>query len=187
MSDELRQRISDLQDGELDPAGTARLVDVIAGDPDLRGTWERYHAIGLAIRGESVHASHRRVADVVRERIAHEPTVLAPRRRGEAKRPTTKRPIAAMALAAAAAFFAVFVAPGLFEGVSSLPSVPATAPTFAAQPEAVVIPAKRWDLEHPELANKLDLFLVTHQETAPTTGAKGMLPYATFVGYEAGR
>jgi sigma-E factor negative regulatory protein RseA len=186
MSDELRQRISELQDGELDAAGTARLVDAMAGDPDLRGTWERYHAIGLAIRGESVHASRRGVADVVRERIAHEPTVLAPRR-NDAKRPTTKRPIAGIALAAAAAFLAVFVAPGLFDGVSSLPSVPATAPTFAAQPDVVVIPAKRWDLEHPELANKLDLFLVTHQETAPTTGAKGMLPYATFVGYEAGR
>jgi sigma-E factor negative regulatory protein RseA len=186
MSDELRQRISELQDGELGPAGTARLVDAMAGDPSLRGTWERYHAIGQAIRGESVHVSRRGVADVVRERIAHEPTVLAPRME-HAKRPTTKRPILGIALAAAAAFLAVFVAPSLFDGVSSLPSVPATAPTFAAQPEVVVIPAKRWDLDHPELVNKLDLFLVTHQETAPTTGAKGMLPYATFVGYEAGR
>jgi sigma-E factor negative regulatory protein RseA len=186
MSDELRQRISELQDGELDPAVTARLVDAMAGDPDLRGTWERYHAIGLAIRGETVHASCRGVADVVRERIAREPTVLVPRLR-HAKRPTTKRPIAGIALAAAAAFLAVFVAPGLLDGVGSLPNVPVRAPTFASQPDVVAIPAKRWDLEHPELANKLDLFLVTHQETAPTTGAKGMLPYATFVGYEAGR
>jgi sigma-E factor negative regulatory protein RseA len=186
MSDELRQRISELQDGELDPAVTARLMDATAGDPDLRATWERYHAIGLAIRGEPVHASRRGIADAVRERLAQEPTVLLPRRR-DAGRRTTKRPIAAIALAAAAAFLAVFVAPGLFNGVGSLPSVPATAPTFAAQPDVVVIPARRWDLEHQELANKLDLFLVNHQETAPTTGAKGMLPYATFVGYEAGR
>ncbi|UHD17017.1 sigma-E factor negative regulatory protein [Thiocapsa bogorovii] len=185
MSDELRQRISELQDGELDPAGTARLVDAMAGNPGLRGTWERYHTIGLAIRGESVHATRRGVADVVRERIAHEPTVLAPPR-GDAKPPKAKRPVAAVALAAAAAFLAVFVVPGLFDGVSPLPSV-RTAPTLAAQPGVVAIPAQRWDLEHPELANKLDLFLVTHQETAPTTGAKGMLPYATFVGYEAGR
>lgn len=186
MSDELRQRISELQDGVLDSAGTARIVDALARDPDLRETWERFHAIGSAIRGESVQGSYRGVADAVRERIAHEPIVFAPRGRG-AERPRPKRPIAGIALAAAAAFLAVFVAPSLFDGVGSLPNVPATAPTFAAQPAAVVIPAKRWDLDHPELANKLDLYLVTHQEIAPTTGAKGMLPYATFVGYEAGR
>ncbi|HSO82321.1 sigma-E factor negative regulatory protein [Thiocapsa sp.] len=186
MSDELRQRISELQDGVLDSAGTARLVDAIARDPDLRGTWERYHAIGSAIRGESVQRPYRGVAEAVRERIAEEPVVFAPRGRS-AERPRPKRPIAGIALAAAAAFLAVFVAPSLFDSVSPLPNGPATAPTFAAQPATVVVPAKRWDLDRPELANKLDLYLVTHQETAPTTGAKGMLPYATFVGYEAGR
>ncbi|RKT42760.1 sigma-E factor negative regulatory protein [Thiocapsa rosea] len=186
MSDELRQRISELQDGVLDSAGTARLVDAMVHDPDLRGTWERFHAIGSAIRGESVQGSYRGVADAVRERIAHEPVILAPRLQEPGRR-RARRPIAGIALAAAAAFLAVFVVPSLFDGVGSLPNVPATAPTFAAQPAAVAIPAKRWDLDHPELANKLDLYLVTHQETAPTTGAKGMLPYATFVGYEAGR
>ncbi|MFB1489267.1 MULTISPECIES: sigma-E factor negative regulatory protein [unclassified Thiocapsa] len=186
MSDELRQRISELQDGTLDPAGTARLVDAMTRDPDLRGTWERFHAIGSAIRGEPIQGSYRGVADVVRERIAHEPAVFAPRGRG-AERARPNRPIAGIALAAAAAFLAVFVAPSLFDGAGSLSDVPAAAPTFAAQPAALVVPAKRWDLDHPELANKLDLYLVTHQETAPTTGAKGMLPYATFVGYEAGR
>lgn len=186
MSDEQRQRISELQDGELDPAGTARLVDALARDSDLRGAWERYHAIGLAIRGETVQASRRGIADAVRERVAREATVLAPRRR-DAERRVAGKPVAGIALAAAAAFLAVFVVPSFFEGVGPLPNGPATAPTFAAQPGAVVIPAKRWDLDHPELASKLDLYLVTHQETAPTTGAKGMLPYATFVGYEAGR
>jgi sigma-E factor negative regulatory protein RseA len=205
MTEEQRQRISELQDGELDHSDTSRLIDALAVDPQLRETWERYHAIGLAMRGEPVSAARRGIADAVRERVALEPTVLAPRRR-EPLRRTGMKPVAGIALAAAAAFTAVFLAPsllapGFFAPISSGPSSSsglmafesrsATLPTFAAGPSDGVLrtvhPAKRWDLDHPELVNKLDLFLVTHQETAPTTGAKGMLPYATFVGYEAGR
>jgi sigma-E factor negative regulatory protein RseA len=205
MTDEQRQRISELQDGELDSAGTARLVEALAGDPELRASWERYHAIGLAMRGEPVLAARRGIADAVRERVALEPTVLAPRPFESLRRHGMKS-AAGIALAAAAAFTAVFVAPslmapgvfaptspgrGLSDETMALESRSASLPTFASGPSngppPTLHPAKRWDLDHPELVNKLDLFLVTHQETAPTTGAKGMLPYATFVGYEAGR
>ena len=34
---------------------------------------------------------------------------------------------------------------------------------------------------------KLNSYLVNHQEYAPSTGMKGMLPYATFVSYDARR
>jgi sigma-E factor negative regulatory protein RseA len=46
---------------------------------------------------------------------------------------------------------------------------------------------RRWHLDRPDLASKLDLFLVNHQEAAPAAGVKGMLPYATLVGYEGPR
>jgi sigma-E factor negative regulatory protein RseA len=186
MSDEQRQRISELQDGELTPSGASKLIDLLARDPNLRGDWERYHLIGLAIRNEPIVVEHRAIADAVRERIREEPTVLAPNRSGIDRRVKLK-PAVGIALAAAAAFFAVFVAPALFDGSGGLQPGPGMAPTFVAQDPAAEIPARRWDLDRPELVNKLDLFLVTHQETAPTNGAKGMLPYATFVGYDAGR
>lgn len=196
MSDEQRQRISELQDGELGSAGTAHLFDAVGRETDLRGVWERYHLIGLAIRGEPVVPEHRGIADAVRERVRSEPTVLAPRGPAPQQRRPLKR-AAGMALAAAAAFVAVFVAPALLDRAGSLQTGPAAQPGFAAlspaaqipamQAPATQAPAKRWDLDRPELADKLDLYLVTHQVAAPTAGAKGMLPYATFVGYESGR
>jgi sigma-E factor negative regulatory protein RseA len=186
MSDDQRQRLSELKDGELDSASASNVIDVLARDPELRGAWESYHLIGLAIRGEPIVADHRGIAEAVRERVRQEPTILAPRRLGIDRRVKLK-PAAGIALAAAAALFAVFVVPALIDGSGSLQPMSAKAPTFAAQDPATLIPARRWDLDRPELVNKLDLFLVTHQETAPTTGAKGMLPYATFVGYETGR
>lgn len=192
MIDEQRQRISVLQDGELDPASAARLVDALASDPELRGAWERYHLIGLALRHERVEPASASIADAVRRRLEQEPTILAP---GHLRGTRASRgrhrvaPFAGIGLAAAAAFMAVFVVPAWLDHGATLAPGTANLPSFASQPTPVLIPAqaKRWDLDRPELADKLDLFLVTHQETAPATGSKGILPYATFVGYEAGR
>ncbi|NCA71114.1 MAG: hypothetical protein EOM91_13625 [Sphingobacteriia bacterium] len=196
MIDEQRQRISELQDGELDRTSAAHLVDDLTIDPQLRGVWERYHLIGLAIRNEPLAIERRSIADGVRERLATEPTVLAPGRveprhpRHPFKhrpRPRAKSAYAGIALAAAAAFVAVFVVlPVWIDGGTSGSSGAGSAPPFTARMVASEAPTKRWHLDRPELANKLDLFLVTHQDTAPAAGAKGMLPYATFVGYEAG-
>lgn len=186
MTDEQRQRISALQDGELDADGAARVVDALLRDGDLRRAWERYHLIGLVIRGERVAASTRPLADAVRARIEDEPTLLAPRRRDRQGR-LRLGPFAGVALAAAAGFVAVLVFPTWFKGTETLSTEVGTAPRLVAEEPAGVPPARRWDLDRPDLASKLDLFLVTHQESAPMAGAKGMLPYATFVGYEAGR
>lgn len=186
MIDEQRQRISALQDGELDTDSASRLVDALMRDRNLRGIWERYHLIGLAIRGERVEALTRSLADTVRARIEDEPTVLAPRRPTVARR-VRLAPFAGGALAAAAVFIAVFILPTWFKGAATFQPEVGIAPQVVAQQPAAVLPAKRWDIDRPDLASKLDLFLVTHQETAPMAGAKGMLPYATFVGYEAGR
>ena len=45
----------------------------------------------------------------------------------------------------------------------------------------------RWELADPGLESKLDRFLVNHQASSPANGIKGIFPYATVVGYEAGR
>jgi hypothetical protein len=39
----------------------------------------------------------------------------------------------------------------------------------------------------PKLEPKLDRFLINHQASSPVSGIKGLLPYATVVGYESGR
>ena len=183
MTDEHRQRLSQLQDGALDAARLPDLLDALSQDPGQRATWERYHLIGQAMRGETIDPRYRGIADRVRSAIAAEPIPLAPRRRGRLPS-LSRRHLTGLALAASAAFIAWIGAPALFEDAVQVPGGGLEAPRLVEQES---IPMRRWHLERPELASKLDLYLVTHQATASAAGTKGLLPYATLVGYESPR
>jgi sigma-E factor negative regulatory protein RseA len=183
MTEQTQRELSALMDGEFDPQGAEALCDLADADPELRAAWERWHLIGQALRGEPVDAAVRGIADAVRERIESEPVQLVlPRRRRGAR----LAPFTGAALAAGAAFLAVLSVPVLFHDAdgthpdSGAGSFAESAPSGAAE-------ARRWHLNRPQLASKLDLYLVNHQEAAPATGVRGMLPYATLVGYEAPR
>ncbi len=156
----------------------------MAGDASLRATWERYHLIGHAIRGEHFDPAYRVIADRVRDSLTIEPTRITPRRR----RARSSYPaIAGVALAASMAFVAFFVAPDLLRDSVTRPTAAANGPPLASHESWPDQVGERWHLDRPDLASKLDRFLVTHQETVPMAGANGMLHYATFVDYEIPR
>lgn len=197
-----QQQLSALIDGELEPAALGPLIDRLAREPELAGCWERYHLISAVLHGEAVRHEARAIAPALSVRLATEPTVLAPR----ASRPPTAGPLiplAGTALAASVAFLAVLAVPAfvVLQGVDREadddPAVRsmAIADVSEATPGVVdrrleLMPseyASRWHIDEPELESKLDRLLVTHQEYAPASGMKGLLPYATFVGYEAPR
>ncbi|MTW21732.1 sigma-E factor negative regulatory protein [Allochromatium palmeri] len=183
MTDEHRQRLSELQDGELAPAQVPALLDAMAADPELREHWERYTLIGQAMRGEAIDPAARALADQVSRALATEPTILCPRRLGRVPRRWTRR-YTGLALAASVLLVAVLATPVFL----SDPIGPAAVGSVAARlVEPPSIPLQRWHQDRPELASKLDRYLVTHQATAPANGAKGLLPYAMLVGYESGR
>ncbi|MEY6432236.1 sigma-E factor negative regulatory protein [Thioalkalicoccus limnaeus] len=194
MRDDQTQQLSALIDGELGPRSMVSLLDAIESDPDLAARWERYHLISAVLHRERVRDAYRGVADAVSVRLAQEATVLAPEAsRSQRRRPSMARfaPFVGAGLAASAAFLAVFAVPTFFDfgsgpegppGSRVAVSEPAPTPPFS-----LVQGGPRWHVSEPELETKLDRFLVTHQEYAPTAGIKGLLPYATFVGYEAAR
>lgn len=185
------QQLSALIDGELGAASLPSLMDALARDPELAARWERYHLISTALHGEAISRELRGVAPAVAARLASEPTILVP----AALRRRTFRvqiaPMAGAALAATAAFLAVFAVPTFVHvgGPANESSVPAVAVAEPpAQPEFMLSDSgSRWHISQPDVEDKLDRLLVTHQEYAPASGMKGLLPYATFVGYEAGR
>lgn len=181
------QRLSALQDDELDSASTSRLLDALAQEPPLRATWERYHLIGQVIRGEQIDLTHCGIAERVRAALDDEPLPFVSRRR--LRLPMRRRHAMSMALAATVAFVALFTAPLLFQDVPRQLAHTPPAPTTTVAVIAADAPRsdQRWNLDRPDLASKLDLFLVTHQATASTTSANSMLPYATLVGYPAPR
>ena len=184
MTDEPRQRLSALQDGELAPAQLPGLLDALTADSELRACWERYTLIGQAIRGEAITPEARILADRVRTTLTTEPTILCPRRPERVSRRWSRRHYTGLALAASLALVAVLTTPR-FLGEAVDPALVDPVATRLIERESV--PLQRWNQERPELASKLDRYLVTHHATAPATGAKGLLPYAMLVGYESGR
>ncbi|TMH19261.1 MAG: hypothetical protein E6H68_00325 [Betaproteobacteria bacterium] len=153
------EEISLLVDGELD---VERIEGVCTRlrDADSVTTWVCYHVIGDALRGSS--AIMPGFAARFATRLAAEPTVLSPPRRGPAP--------AAIAWAAAATVAAVSVVAWVAMttlpiGDASLPAALATARQAASVRAADTRPA---------VDNE---YLLVHQEYSPTTAIQGARPY----------
>lgn len=52
MTEQLRQSLSAVIDGEADAFELRRVLDELERNPELRAAWERYHLIGSVMRGE---------------------------------------------------------------------------------------------------------------------------------------
>ncbi len=72
----MKQQISALLDGELEPAGVQAILSRTKTDPALRECWGEYALIGDALRGETELSSD--FTAKFMERLEAEPTVLAP-------------------------------------------------------------------------------------------------------------
>jgi sigma-E factor negative regulatory protein RseA len=214
MTEAIREQISALLDGEISARELSASVEQLHRQDELRETWGRYHLIGDAIRGESLSRARPSIADRVREQIALEPAILAPR--AQPGHPSWVRPLAGAALAASVAVMAIFSAPYLFDATpggqsqAANSSLPVARYVQAAQPvtyRVVSIPTPprreaaiashdpdryvertgtRWkNLAQPTVESKLNRYLVNHGEYATQTGVRGVTPYVTFVGYDA--
>jgi sigma-E factor negative regulatory protein RseA len=177
-------------DDELEPTTLQASLDNLTSDRELRALWDRYHLIGDALRGEPLDRNVQGVADRVRDRLVEEPAVLVPSRRLLPRRWVL--PAAGSALAASVALLALLAGPGLFGTTGEAPSFEASGGFQVAERAS----ARRlygdrdgtyWNLQRPEVESKLNSYLVNHQEYSPSAGMKGMLPYASFVSYDARR
>jgi sigma-E factor negative regulatory protein RseA len=185
MTEQQRQHVSALVDSELDAVLVHPTIAALESSPELLAVWERYHLIGQALRGEGVHGEHREIAERVRALIQSEPVSIRPTRLGPRRH---IGPFAGAAVAAAAAFLAVFAVPQLFGPQPTLAPPTATLATAGPPPQFLIAPpTNRWQVEQPAVQDKLDRFLVNHHAHSPASGIKGFMPYATVVGYESGR
>jgi sigma-E factor negative regulatory protein RseA len=146
----MTQELSALMDGELGADEAGRAIGKCCGDEELKCTWQAYHVIGEALRGEGLcrGASTRRIM----EAIAKEPTVLAP-----VRRPPVHAGRIAFAAAASVATVAVVGWIGLQDrGSPAGPVIAKSAPAAAAARPLVasnVVPL-----------NNVNEYLVVHRQ-----------------------
>ncbi|MGX2039556.1 sigma-E factor negative regulatory protein [Methylocaldum sp. MU1018] len=170
--DDLKQQLSLLLDGELSKSDSLALLSCIEKDADLRNRWHRYRLVSEAMRSAKIVPVDGYFVDRVRDALASEPAILAPR---PEKRRYRENAVTA-ALAASLAVVAVLVGKSISE------YSPVRGSELLAQTELVGPGVAR-----PSIDPRFQDYLVTHNETAYLAGAPGMLPYARLVAYDSSR
>jgi sigma-E factor negative regulatory protein RseA len=155
------ERISSLMDGELDANQAGQELNRLKTDPEARASWDAFHLIGDAMRGDCVVS--RDFSARLEARLAAEPTVLAPRRR-QPRRVTT------YAWSAAASLSAVALVGWMALNIPG----PGPAPGPTSPKVAVDIP-----IEIPNVPSngEMNEYLIAHTEFSPATDIQGVAPY----------
>lgn len=156
----MREQISQLMDGELEERAAEAALAALRRDPDALDAWRTYHAISDAMRALPLLSEG--FSARFAERLAAEPTILAPARR--APRPP-------VVWAAAASLAAVGLVGWLAFGPQRDPPVPVAA---VAKPRPVVAVSTAL----PKAAND---YLLAHQGFSPRVYLQGMAPYVRTV------
>lgn len=184
MTDPIKEQISALLDGELPVAERRLLLERLSREPALRGHWAHYQLISDALRHSLPERIDLGLAARVQAQLAAEPA-HAPR----ARWPRLLKPLASLAVAASVAVVAVVaVQQGQAPQLSPRPQIASTQPAdplVMPGPEAFTrVQGTRWEVQQPQVRQRLNEYLVNHSEYATSSGVPGMHPYVRIVGYD---
>jgi len=181
----MKEHVSALMDGELDESSEGRCLQVLKQDSESRESWDLYHLIGDALRGHTTGSLPRSFD----ERLAEEPTVLAPQRKTHHKR---HHPVW-MGLSVAASVAAVayvgwmalpFYGPSPEQRAQTVASVPAPAVN-------VVLPASAEDRSQQngvmQVSAGMNDYILAHQRFSSSAAMAGVAPYARRVNEDSNR
>lgn len=174
----MKTEISAFVDGELDQDAMQRCLQRLQQDERLRQSWDDYHLIGDALRGETGRALSASFA----RRLEAEPTVLAPKPAVAANHSRWMPALSAAAGVAVVAFAAWIAVPqvGTDAGtVAGAPGAPSSVnPQIAAAPQRV--PAGTGV----PVAVGVEDYLLAHQRFSPVSRIQGVAPYVRTVSAE---
>ena len=169
----MRDDISSLMDGEYDAGRAQGLIERIGRDDEARDLWATYHLIGDALRGEANLRAG--VQDRIFDRLAGEPTVLAPRRWAASPGRTVRVGMAVAASVATISVVAWMAGQDVNQPTSVAQNAPAAAvaqvPMEAVQPAANL---SEYLSAHEEFSSSTAGYRLANVSTvAPASGAAG--------------
>ncbi len=196
MADNIDENVSALRDGELLADEAQKTIDKIAGEDASLQCWRNYHLISDALRNNLPDNPSHDLATRISLALESEPSLeLGPSLRPSTPNkvipfPRVLRPAVGFAMAASVAAVA-YVGLGLHSEAPVQPvTLPQVAATVPAAPATVPqnlskVRGKQWDVQQPNVASKLNDYLVNHDEYSLSAGVRpGMLPNVRIVGYE---
>lgn len=175
MSEQIREQISALLDGELPEAEQRLLLERLERDPALRTHWSRYQLISDAAHQTLPPQIDLSFADRVMAALEKQPEH---HRQPASRLARAVKPLAGLAVAASIAVVAVLAV----QRARTPDAVPGAVQVAANQPAPATTTAPT---DAPALnGNRLNAYLVNHSEYAASGGMPGMSPYVRIVGYE---
>ena len=174
------ERLSSLIDGELDEHELDPHLARLKRGGEARRNWDTYHLIGDALRG---HLGNDLVPGVV-QRLAQEPTVLAPRQM-RAQGSMSAFLVRAPSVAAAVAGVSLVISLVILLGVRASQTEQQLAREKDAPPQnalaTVPAPPQPVVAAAPAQPLKFDRYLLVHQRYSPSSSMQGVAPYVRTV------
>jgi len=158
--------ISALMDGELEDNEAQREIARLKSDGLARERWDEFHLVGDALRGEPLLSSG--FNESFAQRLAAEPTVLAPRRL-----PATPRRMVTYALSAAASVSAA----ALVAWVALSPTAPNGVGEIAKSGTIMIPAGSTQPLPSVPSDGRMNEYLLAHEGVSPSTTFQGVAPY----------
>ena len=141
----MKQDISSYMDGECDPREADRIMQACCRSDEHKDTWNVYHAIGEAIRGQAPRAVVR--PNRVMAAIAKEPTIIGGPRRNLLETALGRAALAAAASVATIGVVSWIGTQGGAPGVSSSTIAKGATPAASIQPVAATKPVAAPDVQ----------------------------------------
>ena len=175
----MKEKISALMDGELEGGAAEELIDELRRGGEPFEAWRIYHVAGDAMRDTRLLSEGFAVR--LAQRLAEEPTVLAPRRMERKPRSWMTMP-AAIAASVAGVALVGWLAFAPQQPTQQAGAPLAQAPAPAALPRTAKADKKPARIPLPSATPD---YLLAHQGFSPRVSLQGMAPYARTVSDEA--
>ena len=190
MSEETKQELSALVDGEILHGQAPQILGKLCKDRSLQQCWAQYHLIRDALHNTLPDVNDWDLPARVQKALEPEPVFLPARRKaGVGVRPLVGLGLAASVAAVVIVLFGMLGSSPDSGGRDSLTAQSDgsrfTAPVAATTPRPTWN-RMRWNVEQPAVEARLNSYLVDHSEYLDN-GMRGILPYARVVGYDAGQ
>ncbi len=188
MTDKVSEQLSAWMDGELPEEEVPLLLKRLEEDRELRLRLQRYQLVRDALKGGLPDMIDSRMADQVDAEIRNEslvfeeePVEASGSRRGWMK------PFAGTAIAASVAVIAIIGVQTVNtsqDGGLSIPQQANVQPPISSVPVRRASADNSWEVSDPEVARRLDDYLIIHSERVSTATMQGVPPHVRIVGYE---
>lgn len=162
----MKHDISALMDGELDRETAAAAISRLKQEEELRGAWFDYHLIGDVMRQTGVVSAE--FGERIKEKLALEPIILAPR-----------RPLLQKAKIVALSIAASLAAVAMVAWVVLQNNTDKAKDNLAATQQSNA--AALASLPRYPLNSNVNEYLLAHQEFSPSTTIQGVAPYVRTV------